>query len=224
LLRDRIIGPAIAIAVVGGTLMFGVTTYVPLWVQSVQGGSPYDAGIAVAAMSFGWPIMSAISGFIMVRVGYERLVLAGGLGLLAGTAMLALGPSALGFIWTGAASLVIGAGMGTFSAPLLIVIQSTVEWGQRGAVTALNQFSRTIGGAIGVSVMGVILQRYVAGAQAPLQAQSQLQAGLHAVFVVLLALALVIIGLAIGVMVNSGGSRQFRRQAPATVQGSTSRG
>jgi EmrB/QacA subfamily drug resistance transporter len=214
LLRDRIIGPAIAIAVVGGTLMFGVTTYVPLWVQSVQGGSAYDAGVAVAAMSLGWPIMSAISGFIMVRVGYERLVLAGGLALLAGTAMLALGPPSLGVLWTGAASLVIGAGMGCFSAPLLIVIQSTVDWGQRGAATALNQFSRTIGGAVGVAVMGIILQRYVVSAHLPLQAKAELTAGLHAVFIVLLGLAIAVIALAIGVLFNSRALKHSQESAP----------
>jgi EmrB/QacA subfamily drug resistance transporter len=203
LLRHRIIGPAIAVAALGGTLMFGVTAYVPLWVQVVQGGSPYDAGLAVGAMSIGWPLMSALSGWVMVRVGYQRLVVAGALVLLAGSLMLAFGPAVRGVVWTGAATLVIGAGMGLFTAPLLIVIQSSVDWGRRGAATALNQFSRTMGGAIGVSLMGVLLQRFVESARDPLNGREQLQAGLHADFVVLVILAVLVLATAIAVLVFS---------------------
>ena len=214
LLRHRVIGPAILIASIAGTLMFGVTAYVPLWVQSVQGGSPYEAGVAVGAMSIGWPIMSSISGFLMVRAGYQRLVVAGSLALLAGSAMLAFGSAGLGPVWTGLASLVIGAGMGTFTAPLLIVIQSSVEWRERGAATALNQFSRTIGGAIGVSLMGVVLQRFVSMAHAPLEARSQLRAGLHADFTVIVALAGAVLAAGVIVLVTS----RSRSELPANAK------
>jgi hypothetical protein len=107
--------------------------------------------------------------------------------------MLALAQPTSGALWTGVASLVVGVGMGAFSAPLLIVIQSSVDWAQRGAATALNQFSRTIGGAVGVALMGVVLQRYVGTAHAPLAARAQLHAGLHADFVVLVCLAVAVL-------------------------------
>jgi len=202
LLRHPVIGPAIFIAAIAGTLMFGVTAYVPLWVQSVQGGSAYAAGVAVGAMSIGWPVASSISGFIMVRVGYQRLVVAGALALLAGSAMLAFAPASFGPAWTGAAALVVGAGMGTFTAPLLIVVQSNVDWSRRGAATALNQFSRTIGGAVGVSLMGVILQRYVAGARGS-QVRSALEAGLQLDFTILVGLAAAVLVAGIVVLLAS---------------------
>jgi EmrB/QacA subfamily drug resistance transporter len=213
LLRHRVIGPAIGIALLAGTVMFGVTAYVPLWVQRVEGGSAYAAGAAVGAMSIGWPVMSAISGLIMVRVGYQRLVLAGGLALVVGSLMLVFGPTYLGVIWAGAASAVIGAGMGMFTAPLLIVIQSSVGWGRRGAATALNQFSRTMGGAVGVSLLGVLLQSYVGSAATPLQASERLQAGLHADFVVFLILAAMVLAAGIAVLIAS---RRMTKQ-PASV-------
>jgi EmrB/QacA subfamily drug resistance transporter len=213
LLRHRVIGPAILIGSIAGTLMFGVTAYLPLWVQSVQGGSAYEAGVAVAAMSFGWPIASSVSGFAMVRVGYQRLVVIGALALLAGSVMLAVAQPSTSLYWTGGASLIIGLGMGTFSAPLLIVIQSSVEWAQRGAATALNQFSRTIGGAIGVALMGIVVQRYVGSAHAPLEAREQLYAGLHADFVALVALAAAVFITGIAVLFAS---RRQRLGARAT--------
>jgi EmrB/QacA subfamily drug resistance transporter len=217
LLRHRVIGPAIAISALAGTLMFGVTAYVPLWVQAVQGGSAYEAGVAVGAMSIGWPVMSAISGFLMVRIGYQRLVLAGSLALLVGSLMLAFGPASLGPLWTGIATLIIGAGMGTFVAPLLIVIQSSVEWGRRGAATALNQFARTIGGAIGVSLMGVLLQRFVASARVPLQGREQLTQGLHWDFVVLVALAVLVLASALAVLLASRKGRAGKLPAREQV-------
>jgi EmrB/QacA subfamily drug resistance transporter len=216
LLRNGVIGSAIVTSVLAGTVMFGVTTYIPLWVQSVQGGSAYQAGVAVGAMAVGWPIMSGVAGFIMVRVGYQRLVLAGGLALLAGTLLLAFGPVASNLSWTVASTLVMGAGIGTFTAPLLIVIQSSVGWAQRGALTAFYQFSRTIGGAVGVAVMGIVLQRYLSSAHAPFLARTELRAGLDAIFTILVAVSLAIVATAIGVVL---GSR--RSTIPATRTGRT---
>ncbi|HEX6351331.1 MAG TPA: MDR family MFS transporter [Candidatus Dormibacteraeota bacterium] len=210
LLRDRVIGPAVLLAAVGGTLLFGVTAYLPLEVQRVYGGSVYAAGVAVGAMSIGWPLASTTAGWIMVRVGYHRLVLAGTALLVVSTAMLALGPraGAGGVVWDAAASLVMGAGLGTFSAPLLIVIQNSVPWARRGAATAMNQFARTIGGAVGVSLMGVLVQVYVRGASDPLAARAQLAAGIHAIYVVLVALALAAFGIGLGILASGYASRR----------------
>jgi EmrB/QacA subfamily drug resistance transporter len=216
LLRHRVIGPAILVAVLGGTVMFAVFAYVPLWVQGVQGASAYAAGVAVGAMSIGWPVTSAVAGWIMVRVGYRRLVLAGALLLLVGSSMLAFGPLDLGVAWTAAATVVLGAGMGFFSAPLLIVIQTSVEWGRRGAATALNQFARTIGGAIGVSLMGVLLQSFVRSASDPLHAREQLAAGLHADYVVMVVLSVLVLATGMGIVVTSRRSAQ----QPAAVAAS----
>jgi MFS family permease len=222
LLRHRVIGPAIAVGALMGTVMFGVTTYVPLWVQEVQGGSPFAAGAAVGAMSIGWPVVSALAGFFMVRIGYQRLVVAGTLTLVAGTLMLALGSPSRGIVWTAAASLVIGAGMGAIAAPLLIVIQNIVDWSRRGAATALNQFSRTIGGAVGVSLMGVLLQRYLNSTTDPLGARAQLQAGLHADFVVLVVLAALMLAIAIAILVVARRAERDKETAAPAGAGSIS--
>jgi dipeptide/tripeptide permease len=149
----------------------------------------------------------------MVRIGYQRLVVIGALALLAGSVMLAVAQPSSSLYWTGGASLIIGLGMGTFTAPLLIVIQSNVEWAQRGAATALNQFSRTIGGAIGVALMGIVVQRYVASAHAPLDAREDLYLGLHADFIALVALAAAVLLAGVAVLVVS---RRGQVGAPAT--------
>ncbi|HEV1997285.1 MAG TPA: hypothetical protein VGR61_04030, partial [Candidatus Dormibacteraeota bacterium] len=73
------------------------------------------------------------------------------------TALLAAPPPLTPIVWVGISTFVIGIGLGTLLSPLLVVLQTLVGWGDRGSVTAMNQFSRTIGGAVGVALMGILL-------------------------------------------------------------------
>jgi hypothetical protein len=135
---------------------------------------------------------------------------AGAILLIAGTCMLALRPAGFGMVWVGICSLVIGAGLGTITTPVMIVSQSAVPWEQRGAVTALNQFSRTAGGAVGVAGMGILL---VAGVRTqaarlglpPSASANPLDAGAGAASRMLLGTALemvfwVLVGLALATL------------------------
>ena len=78
----------LAIGTLAGVVMFGVTAYVPPLIQGVMGGSPLDAGVAVGAMSIGWPVGSIVSGRTMLRFGARPLVLTGAGMLVVGTLML----------------------------------------------------------------------------------------------------------------------------------------
>jgi hypothetical protein len=53
--------------------------------------------------------------------------------------------------------VLIGAGLGLTMLTLLIAVQQAVERTQLGVATSLNQFSRAIGGAFGVAIMGAVL-------------------------------------------------------------------
>jgi MFS family permease len=157
LLRSRVIGPASAAAFLGGTLLFALSAFLPLDVQGVLGGNSFAAGAVVSASSLGWTATAIFSGRFMLRFGYQRLVVGGALSMVVGSAAILLRPPGAGVAWVAAAAFVVGTGMGQLQTPLLIVIQSVVDWNARGAATALNQFSRTIGGAVGVSLLGLLL-------------------------------------------------------------------
>lgn len=224
-LVDPVIGPAVVVAVIVGTLLFGLTSYVPLLVQAGLGGNAFAAGAAIGPLLVGWPVAGMIAGRVMLRVGYERLTLLGAAVIAVGCVMLLAPPPVAPILWLGAAMLFIGIGMGVVNTPLLIVLQSVVEWRDRGAVTALNQFSRTIGGAIGVALMGLLLEsRITAGAAArgldprrfadPSRLSTQTSAGrelvisgIHAVDWVFLALALVTIGVTALIVVGGRGRK-----------------
>jgi EmrB/QacA subfamily drug resistance transporter len=157
LLRRPIVAAGLAIGTLAGVIMFGVTAYLPPVVQGVHGGSPLEAGVAVAAMSISWPVASIIAGRLMLSLGSRPVVLAGTTFLVVGGALLTLvtGIASLWFASLGAA--VVGFGMGLITTPVLVSIQTVVAWQQRGQATGLVQFSRTIGGAIGTGLMGAIL-------------------------------------------------------------------
>jgi EmrB/QacA subfamily drug resistance transporter len=194
LLGRRLIALAIATTMVAGTVMFSITAYVPLYVQNGLGGSPYAAGAAAAPIAFGWPVGSVLAGQLLLKVGFWRLVIAGASALVGGCAMLAtIAHSALS---AGVSVAVIGLGMGLLSLPLLLVIQGAADWSRRGAATALNQFSRTIGGAVGVSLLGVLLEARVGtGATG-----AHLVAGVQTIFAVTLGLAVVTLVLTLAML------------------------
>ncbi|MBM4408156.1 MAG: MFS transporter [Chloroflexi bacterium] len=157
LLKVPVIRAGLAVGTLSGVVMFGLTTFVPPLVQGVHLGTPLEAGAAVAAMSIGWPIGSVIGGRLMLRYGSRNLVISGTALHIAGTALLTQAV-AIPDLWVPMLSTgIAGFGMGIASTPIMVSIQGSVAWAQRGVATGLQQFSRSIGGSVGVGLMGGIL-------------------------------------------------------------------
>jgi EmrB/QacA subfamily drug resistance transporter len=157
LFQNKIIAISSLAGFVGGGLMMGVNSYVPLYAQGVRGGSAIDAGLIVLPMSLGWPAGSLIGGRMILKVGYS-------IPMILGACFLMLGSAGLLFISRDSSVAValvsvaiIGVGMGFTMPSLIISVQNAVEWRHRGIATASTQFFRTIGGAISVAIMGAIL-------------------------------------------------------------------
>jgi EmrB/QacA subfamily drug resistance transporter len=164
LLRAPLVRVALGMSILAGVVMFGQTTYVPPMIQGVQGGSALEAGAAVSAMSIGWPIASVIAGRLLLRSRARPIVLGGTTAVLLGSLLLTQ-LDAVGALWFAmVACFVTGVGMGLMSTTLLVVIQGAVEWRRRAVATGLVQFSRTIGGSVGVGVMGGLLAAFVGSA------------------------------------------------------------
>ncbi len=157
LLRKPIIAAGLAIGTLAGVIMFGLTAYLPPVVQGVHGGSPLEAGLAVGAMSIGWPIGSIIAGRAMLRFGSRPVVLVGTGLLVVGSALLTQAAPIQPLWYSAIGAGITGFGMGLTTTPLLVSIQTVVAWNKRGQATGLVQFSRTIGGAVGTGLMGAIL-------------------------------------------------------------------
>lgn len=173
--RPVIAVSSLAGALIGGS-MFATMTYVPLFAQGVMGVSPTEAGSAMTPMLVGWPAASAIAGRMLTRVGYRPLIRVG-LGLTAlsaiAIAVFALSVKSLWLFW--AATLFFGIGLGLANMALLIAVQTSVHWEQRGIVTASTMFFRTIGGMLALGVAGGVLRAALSrDASIPEEAASQL--------------------------------------------------
>jgi EmrB/QacA subfamily drug resistance transporter len=157
LFRERLFATATVHGVLSGWAMFGSVSFVPLFVQSVLGTTPTEAGITVTPMLLGWVMASIIGTRLLLKVGYRRLA-------ITGTALLTLGAFLMSRVDAGTSRALImtfvafmGIGMGFSVPPFLIAVQTIVERRHLGIATSTLQFSRSIGGTLGVSVMGTAL-------------------------------------------------------------------
>ncbi|MBE7555945.1 MAG: MFS transporter [Anaerolineales bacterium] len=157
LFRDRIFATACAQGVLAGWAMFGSLSFVPLFVQAVLGTSATAAGATLTPMLLGWVFASIIGSRMLLRFSYRSLA-------LTGMSLLTLGAGRMAWIDANASQIslminlaLMGVGMGLSIPAFLIAVQSTVRPREMGAATSTLQFSRSIGGALGVSVMGAVL-------------------------------------------------------------------
>jgi EmrB/QacA subfamily drug resistance transporter len=159
---------AIAVSTLGGLLLgvalYGQSTFLPPFIQGVMGATPTISGFVLASSSISWPAASALGGRLLLRWGFRRPCLLGGVVLTIGFALLLLlTPDSP--LWVPAAiSFVTGLGFGFYSVVIILAAQSSVGWQNRGVVTSANQFARNIGGTVGVSVAGAIFTAGVATA------------------------------------------------------------
>lgn len=134
--------------------IFSFFAYVPLYIQGSLGRTPLEVGVAMVSLSLGWSFGALFFGRVSSN-GSEKLWSVGG-----GAVLL------IGAIWTMRfhlqtdmvecflAFLMVGVGMGFVSLSTLILVQNSASAGDLGIVTSFHQFSRSLGGTIGVGICG----------------------------------------------------------------------
>lgn len=168
LFRDRIIAVSSIGAIVLGIILFGYSSYIPLFVQGVKGGDATSAGVALVPLLLAWPVTASFSGKVVLRYGYRFTALVGTLLSTLGAGMVIFFNVQTATAYTIISMFLVGAGLGFASTAYIISIQNAVPWNLRGVATASNQFFRTIGGTIGVAVMGTILNAQMAARFTPI--------------------------------------------------------
>ncbi|GAA2496005.1 MFS transporter [Streptomyces gobitricini] len=145
-----------------GLLMVAPTVFLPTYAQSVLGLGPIAAGFVLSAMTLSWPISAAFSDRVYNRIGF-RLTAVTGMTL----AVLVLLAFPLlpypGEAWMPALlMLLLGGGLGLFQLPLIVGVQSTVPWSERGTTTASVLFCRQVGQSLGAALFGAIANAVLA--------------------------------------------------------------
>jgi EmrB/QacA subfamily drug resistance transporter len=158
LFRNGVFTISSSLGLITGAVMFGAIIFLPQYLQTVRGVSPTISGLRLLPLLAGLLITSIGSGQIISRTGHYKAF------VVAGTGITALGIGLLTRVtvstssWTLSGMLfVVGIGLGMFMQTLVLATQNSIEQSDMGVATSAITFFRTLGGAIGASVLGAIL-------------------------------------------------------------------
>lgn len=157
LFGNPLFSAACAHGLLAGAAMFGAISFVPLFGQAVLGASATAAGALITPLMIGWVTASAVGSRLLLRLGYRTLVVVGMVSLTAGAFFMTRVHAGTSQLLLVAFLAMMGIGMGASVPAFLIAVQAAVRRRVLGAATSTLQFSRTMGGTIGVSIMGVVL-------------------------------------------------------------------
>jgi MFS family permease len=186
----RLLGTTALVSFGVGAVMIGLTSYVPTFLEGALSTSPMIAGLALAALTLGWPISASQAGRLYLRIGFKPTALIGIAVTVAGLLILALTSATPNVMLIAISCFVVGLGLGLVATPTLISAQSSVEWNERGVVTSTNMFARSIGSALGVAVFGAIANSVYANTAGGTGEPSAVVAASGAVFLAALAAGL----------------------------------
>lgn len=139
-----------------GIIMMGPQTYLPTFTQASLGFGVVISGFILASTSIGWPAASALSSKIYLKIGFRNTALIGIILVLLACAgfLLVSWPQSIPVLIMH--QVLLGAGFGLISTPVLVGVQNMVDWNQRGVVTGAVLFGRNLGQSIGAAVYGAI--------------------------------------------------------------------
>jgi len=157
LFRNRTVAVSVAAGFLAGIAMFGAISFIPLFSQGALGSTATEAGSLLTPLMLSWVTMSVIGGRLMLKISYRNIAITGFLVLVSGFVALSLFQRTTPKYWLYVDLCLVGAGLGLTMLTLLIAVQEAVERSRLGIATSMNQFSRSIGGAIGVAIMGTVL-------------------------------------------------------------------
>jgi EmrB/QacA subfamily drug resistance transporter len=202
LFGTRMIVAAVITGFLAGMAMFGAISFVPLFMQLVVGATATGAGWVLTPFILGWIVLSVTSARLVLRIGYRMVVIAGMVCLTGAFLLFMRWDESLTHAVAMRDVLLAGVGMGMTMVPMLIAVQSAVPRPDLGAATSVTQFFRTVGGAVGLSLMGTVMaQRLHAG--------RPMAEALHGVFLV--GLVVCVAAVASAFLVPAGRARELAR-------------
>jgi MFS family permease len=147
--------------------MYGAAVFLSQYFQVSRARTPTEAGLLTIPMMAGILVSSVVAGRRISRTGrLKPFLVTGAVSLTAGFAGLGLIDERTPLPFIGIAMLLIGTGVGMTLQNFVLVVQNAVPLRDIGAASATVSFFRSLGGTIGVAVLGAVLARQVADRQA----------------------------------------------------------
>lgn len=165
---NQVVSISLVAVFITGFGMFGSIIFIPLFFQGVLGASATSSGSFMTPMMMSMVVAAALSGQALSRLGgHYRLQGLIGIGIMtAGMLATSRMTADTSFAQAVASIMLMGLGLGMTFPSFTIAVQNAAPMGQLGAVTSATQFYRSIGGALGLAVLGSFMaNRFAAGLQ-----------------------------------------------------------
>jgi EmrB/QacA subfamily drug resistance transporter len=164
LFRSRVFSVCSVLSFIVGFSMIGSITFLPTFLQYVNGVSATTSGLRMLPMVLGLLTTALASGTVVSRTGgYRPFPIAGSAITALGLYLLSRMDAHTGFWLESLFLLVLGAGIGLIMQILTLVVQNTVDYSDLGTATSGVTFFRTLGGSFGASIMGSIFSNELKG-------------------------------------------------------------
>ena len=156
--RNRTFTLAVIASISIGIAMFGTSVFLSQYMQMARGATPTEAGLMTIPMIAGLLIASIVIGGLVTRHGHWKpYLIVGGVLLIAGSYLLSTIHYDTNFVLVSLYMFLLGAGVGMTMQNLVLIVQNTAKPSEIGVASSGVTFFRSLGGTIGVSVMGAAL-------------------------------------------------------------------
>ncbi|MBF4630897.1 DHA2 family efflux MFS transporter permease subunit [Clavibacter michiganensis subsp. phaseoli] len=161
--RNRTFTLAVLASLAVGISLFGTSVFLAQYMQLSRGATPTQSGLLTIPLMAGLLISSTVFGNLISRRGkWKAIMISGAVLIVAGTSLLSTLRYDTDFVLVGIFMFVLGAGLGMLMQNLVLVVQNAIEVKNLGVATSAVTFFRSLGGTIGVSVLGSILGTIIA--------------------------------------------------------------
>ncbi|POH65338.1 MFS transporter [Cryobacterium zongtaii] len=163
LFKNRTFTLATVASISVGVSMFGTSVFLSQYMQLARGATPTQSGLLTIPMMGGLLISSTLFGTLISRTGkWKAVMVSGSVLVVAGLLLLGSLQYDTNLILVGIFMFVLGAGLGMVMQNLVLVVQNSIDVTNLGVATSAVTFFRSLGGTIGVSVLGSVLGTVVA--------------------------------------------------------------
>lgn len=171
LFRSATFSLAVVASISTGLAMFGTSVYLSQYMQLARGATPTEAGLLTIPMIAGLLLASVGVGALVTRFGkWKSFLVLGGALLIAGSSLLSTIHYDTPFFLVSVYMFLLGAGVGMTMQNLVLIVQNSANPSEMGVSSSGVTFFRSLGGTIGVSVMGAVVASSVPNLLADRQA------------------------------------------------------
>ena len=157
LFRSSVFSVSVILAFIVGFAMLGAMTFLPTYLQYVQGVSATDSGVRTLPLVLGLLVTSIMSGVLVSRTGrYKIFPVVGTLIMAVGLYLLSRMDAGTSVLIMSVDMLMLGAGIGLCMQVLTIIVQNTADFRDLGVATSGVTFFRTLGSSFGAAIFGTV--------------------------------------------------------------------